>query len=642
MLSTLRLFKALPVEAHGHDRTIDQTVAEHTLAHGFVLAPDITATYSNLGEVTGQIINLYGRGAAELNATFHKSFATVRDADSRMLALQQVMHYLSTYGAQLFNVYSDDFIYIPAEQLDLPAIKEPLPLVVIRAMTADELKAALTTVLGSGIALSAQTVKDAAEVAVFTGFTADDIAQVRNKEARTLLYRELGLVPTNPEEFLRFLVHHATGSTLLIKNDATIAALTERDNTDLAPLFDRYAKTAGLPALASVFNRFKPLFLALRSTEVLRPKINELRRLARTHHKPLAPDLLNNVTAMLKNNQLPAEAELASALNAANVFRKIRLAYALKFRTTDAESILYRIRNGRSMATSFTFPNKRAAAAIYEQVSAAIATDIAPNVAGKTVFIPEGLHYGLPATEKQFTGTIPSGSYVELDGDMVVGVHWNNVNDAWIDLDLSIANADGKIGWDGTYRSGRHDLQFSGDITSAPPPYGATEAFRIGEGDQGTWLMHLNYYNYHNDVPVPFKIVVAHNDSITANYTVDPNKLVAHSNSIIDVRHKTLGLLTADENSRRFYFAETGFAGGRTARHDERAEHALRYLVDFYSNTIDLAQILSAAGATITTARTESDIDLSPEAVDKSTFLNLLQGATAPTQAEPKRKPANA
>ena len=42
-----------------------------------------------------------------------------------------------------------------------------------------------------------------------------------------------------------------------------------------------------------------------------------------------------------------------------------------------------------------------------------------PNVKGKTIYIPEYIDYTLPATEKQFIGYFPCGTFITISNDMV-------------------------------------------------------------------------------------------------------------------------------------------------------------------------------------------------------------------------------
>ncbi len=81
------------------------------------------------------------------------------------------------------------------------------------------------------------------------------------------------------------------------------------------------------------------------------------------------------------------------------MWRKIRLAYALKFRTKDVDSILYRIRNGKAYAMDFFFGDKERAKTILAIVLDSIVEDIVKNVKGKKIYIPDYINYSLPATE---------------------------------------------------------------------------------------------------------------------------------------------------------------------------------------------------------------------------------------------------
>lgn len=629
MLSTIRLFKALPVESldtGNRHITTEADLAKETLAKGYIFAPEVLAHYSDFTHIKDLVNQAYGRSTEELNAAFHKSFAKVRDASMEQLVFEQMIHYLTTYGAEHHGVFTHEGVFIPGEQLDAPALKDGVRIVVIRGLTKNELKAELMKLLTSGVALHERTIADAIDVAQFVGFDENDVAAVKNKEVKSALYDYFGIVPTKPVEFLRYVVYRATEKTLLIKNAALINELKERNNNDLVKYFDNYEKDQGLQHLAEIFYRYKPIFLALRTNTKMKKHINKIRRLANVNHKPMREDLLNSITSRLEQKKAPTAAEFTKALEDTNVFRKIRLAYALKFRTTEADSILYRVRNGKSFAKEFNFENKQGAQRIYDLLMREIVKSIAPNVEGKTFFIPKGLKYGLPATEKQFTGNLPTGTYVEVTEDMIAGIHWENTKNARIDLDLSISDNMGKIGWDAAYRDGNQDIQFSGDITDAPKPKGASELFHVGGTARGSWLMNLNYYNFNSDVDVPFKIFVAQEsrENINGNYVIDPNKLVALSNSVMDVKQKTLGIIVANGKSTKFYFSEAEFQKGISSRHTNAAEQARKYLLNYYTDSIILNDVLESAGATIVEEMAEGVVDLSPEAVDKTTILNLL------------------
>lgn len=631
MKSALNLFKAVPIKGGiTPDKTRFETVNAQFVKSGFVFAPEVLAEYKgeDLKTLVNQVNELYGKDGADLNKSFHKSFAKVRDASMEQLWYEQALHYLTTYGFEQMGFFSHDTVFIPHEDLDIPLITEGFKLTVIRGLSEDELKAELLAFLSSGIALKEATIKDVLEVATVVGVTEAESQEVKNKEVRIALYDYFGYVPSNNLEFLRYMVYKITGMTQIVKSKATIETIKDKFALTHEGMLVKYVDTYGEEELAKLFYRYKPVFLAFRKTTKAKKVVNAIRRSAVKNHVPMKSDLLNDLTGKIKRGEVLNVDELTKALANANTFRKARLAYALKYRTEDHEGILYRVRNGKSYATKFENTHKDGAAYTYGLVLDAIVNDIRPNVEGKTFVIPENLVYALPTTEKQFIGNIPSGSYVEVGEDMVMGVRWSNVERHRVDLDLSMANISGKLGWDGAYRG--NDTQFSGDITDAP--HGATEVFRIGNQAEGLWMVNLNFFNYEENCKVPFKMFVgSDSQAINKNYLVDANKVKLVVDSVFDgERQKALGVIYADEKTRRFIFAETAFDNLRSSRHTDYAQYALDYIKSQYTEVIDLNQLIVKAGGTVVTevpAEPEEDveyIDLSIEALDKTTIIDLL------------------
>lgn len=620
MISTLRLFKALPVDRHTSSTNL--ALVENTASKGFVISPDVVAQGGDLNQLVEQIERLYGADASNLNQAFHKSWGKVKNAPIAQLVMEQVVHYVTTYGFESVGLFSHDSVYVPAEVLEVPELKDGVHLVVIRGLTRDELRAEVLILLGSEIALSETTINDVLDVAAFIGFTEADLALVRNREAQAALCAYLGLVPANPVDFLRLAVYKATGQTLLIKSSSLVEQIAACHSLEVTRVFDLYEKNHGLARLGEIFYRFKPLFLAFRTSSRMRQIINEIRRSARTNHKPMLADPLNEVTARLTRGE---KVDLSSLVDA-NTFRKVRLAYALKFRMGDPDSIVYRIRNGKTWATEFRFPQPAAARDVYEEVMASIVGDVSRNVSGKTIYIPKGVHYGLPATEKQFTGNLPSGSYVEAGKHMVCGIHWTNVGDSSVDLDLSMIASDFKFGWDSAYRSAGGELLFSGDMTDAPPPKGASEFYFLGKGLLGAYLLVCNFYNFDPAVKVQTQVIVSKQKSADSGrrFVADPNRILAMSQVTMDVKQKVLGIAVATPEYRRFYFAEFNQGSRITSQSGGHSEISRKFLLSYYLDAIDLTTVLTLAGATTVDDPSGVDLDLRPESVDKATFVRLL------------------
>lgn len=625
MKSTIRLFKAVPIDSK-RKKKLSKEILSKTIPKGFVFSPEVNYNYSEkeLLKLISVVEQEYGLTAEQMNSSFHKSWQKIRKASMEQLVMEQLVHYITTYGFESLGVYSEDSVFIPKEKLEIPSIEEGISLVVIKGYTHEELKEKLMHLLQSGVALKEDTIKDVLEVCKLVKLTIKEVDSIRNREVKTALYLDLELVPENPVEFLRLVALLSTGKTMLIKNKTTIGTI-KSSNVNVNSLFVKYKKEYGLENLASIFLRFKPLFLAFKANSQMKAVINKIRKLAEKHHKPLQQDYFNTLTANISKGDIDKE-EFTKKLKELNTFRKIRVAYALKYRTRDVESILFRIRNGKGYAKEFSFKKSKQPLAkeLFGLLVDSIVSDLKKNVKGKKIFIPSNIVYALPATEKQFTGDFPSGTYVNIPKDMVVGVQWNNVKSNRIDLDLSMVNVDSKIGWDTSYRSENADVLFSGDMTDASQ--GATELFYIKRQAAGTYILMLNYYNYSEAIEVPLKILVASEQvkNMSHNYMVNPNNVACISKTTINKKQKVLGLISVNTNGNKFYFAEAYLGNDITSRGSPFVQHSRQYLMDYYSNTISLNELLEKAGAKLVEKKSDAEIDLSPETLEKDKILNLI------------------
>jgi len=617
--ATLRLFRAVQVNTQ-----IPHPVQQHTLArtiqNGYVIDPTIEATDSLLDAIE-EVVGISGQKA---NASFHKSWSIVQETPMEQLVVQQIVHYITTYGFEELGIYSADTVYIPHETLELPSIREDLPLIVIKGKTKDEILEEILK-LGSGIALAQETLDDIVTIVHANGYDGAFIDQIRNRELQTRLYDFYGLVPSEPVEFLRYIVNKLTSESLLIKSSQLIEKIKDAEGAVLDALLPQAPDD-----LASIFLRYKPIFLALKTISSNKTFFNRLRKQADKQHKPLPEDYLNSITVQIKRNSLDYE-YLAQRLEAAPIFRKIRLAYALKYRLSADGSTVYRIRNGRGWATEFAW-HKKWVPQTHEAlrlVLDAITREISVNVEGKTIYIPPNVYYALPATEKQFTGNFPTGTYITVPHDMVIGIHWTNTTDKRVDLDLSVVDATGKFGWDASFRS--KDVLFSGDVTDAPAPNGASELFYLKKGlKEGATekVMMVNYYNFRKDDALTARILVAQEKpkNFQQNYMVDVNNIVAQADINVSHRQNVLGLIANIKGENCFCFANINLGNSVTSQTGTLASHSRKYLTSRFLYTIDFRRMLQTAGAiTVDEQPTGQYINLAPEALTKTTIIDLLQ-----------------
>lgn len=614
----LRLFNAVLVE--GDDQPGQQAgLRERTVRNGYLLDPRIDAT----DDLLNTIDDVIGISGEKANAAFHKSWSIVRDTPMEELVLQQMLHYLTTYGFEELGVYRESAVYIPREALDCPDITDEMPLTIVRALDKSQVFAKIID-LGSGIALGQQTLDDVMTIVTGCQFDPEFVERIANRELKALLFDYYGLVPTDPVEFLRHLVSKLTDESLLIKN----AALIEKLHNANGKFLDELLKDAP-DDLASIFLRYKPLFLAMKKISRNKTFFNRLRKRAVKQHIPLKPDYLNSITVQIKRNTLDLDV-LSQRLETATIFRKIRLAYALNFRKWHNGSIVYRVRSGIGWATAFEWPdacNERLDQALAAVVDS-IASSIRNSVEGKTIYIPPTVNYALPATEKQFTGNLPTGSYITVPEDLIVGVHWFNT-ERRIDLDLSVIGQSGKIGWDATYRTDDKSVMFSGDVTDAPRPQGATELFYLKAGTDESRILNINYFNFEKGDDVECRFLAARQAPGPAgfkqNYMVDINTIVAQANIKISRKQTVLGLIVNVDGENRVYFANISMGNSITAKADKGSGHTRNYLVAHTSNPLNFNDIVELAGGRIVRERPNDDyIDLSPSALDRSTFIDMI------------------
>jgi hypothetical protein len=631
MEATLRLFKAVPVKDSRYRVSRHPAmgqVLKQLLPVGLVFHPAIYANYSveEWMRLAQQAIDTLGVSGQQANSSFHKSWQKIATAPAAQLIMEQLLNYITVYGAESVGLFSHDTVYIPLETLDIPEL-DNLELTVIHGYTKDELKDKLMALLSSGIALQEQTVKDAVTVAKFVDLGIDEVEQVRNKEVKVALYDMFNMVPRQPEEFLRYLLYKTIGQTLLIKDPATIQKLELQADPDIIELLlFNYALQDGLSKLGSIFYRFKPLFLAMRKNAGLKSIINKIRKLAKKYHRSMAQDYLNQITAECKRIDGYHEELFLTRLQNANIFRKIRLLQALNFRYMASDSpILYKIRNGKSyVKDQDRYFNEELFQATLTTFDS-IAGDL-KHLTGKKIYIPRNIKYALPTTEKQFSGYLPASSYITVPNDIIFGIWWENYEGERIDLDLSLIEIDQKFGWNGYWRE--DGVLFSGDMTDGHN--GATELFYVKPNNKSRcFVIMVNDYTMVSvKNRVPFKIIVGSQPlkKLPTNYMLDPNKIVATVNTHMIENNQIIGLVETGPTECRFYFSQFSQGNNHISSDSVHTRKTREFLIRQQHSLIYLDEALKEAQAVLVDDPAEADIDLSIQNLQKDTFINLLTG----------------
>lgn len=637
--ATLRMFNGVMV---GNDlKVIDPELLnaynKSSIRKGVLLDPIIYANTptGRLGSLTREIES-HTVSYRDWNNAFYKSWSKLEDLSDFELRRDQILHYLTGYES--IGIKSDPFIYYPIDDIELLDFEAGLPVLFIKSLTENEILEKLDNMMSSGVALKPETQDDILTILGSLDFQKilPLIIRCKNKELNAQFAIKFDIVPKNPTEFLRYIITLSTGNSLVIKDKATISAIKMADNKpEVEQAFRTYSKTYGTwVLLAESFHRYKPLWLAFKSYNDLKPVINKIRKLAVKYHKPMSKDLLNDITGMLNRGDDIYQAQFKQALEKANSFRKIRLLYALKTMLARNSEVLYKIRNGKSYATTRKFNyDSKVLVKIYKNLYESIVNDLRKKVEGKLVYLDSNIDYALPATEKQFVGNFPSGTSVVVDPmhDMIVGVHWENFEEKIIDLDLSLIDIDGrKLGWNGVYRNGQ--AMYSGDVTDASN--GASEFFYFKNIENGTYLMNLNFYNSwytsDRDTEIPFSIIVGQStvEKISKNYMIDPNEVKLQTSSSIGSEQKILGLVNIEDGKATFYFSESKVGKLNVSSGTEHSLIAQKFMINQLKNSISFKDILLEAGALITYSEEDNpkdiDFDFSAESISKNIILELF------------------
>lgn len=587
---TLKLFNAVVAK----DTKAKQPYVSE---QGFIIEP--TAIWAK-----DQILAFYEKerlNGNDLNKTFHKSWKKIKESTRLELFVEQIKHYLSTYGTDF-----QDEIYIPDEVLEVPDLK--LKFKVIKGLSEEEMTEKCLNLLRSGIALKEETIRDILAVLHDTlnyQFTGKE--GVRNKEAIVQLADLYGIFPENPVDFLRYVLYKTTGGTLLIKNHNTIKQI-EDSNYNPSIVFVQY----GVDKLATIFNRFKPLFLAYKNR--CPRTINKISKLSKSLHKPMVENPLGKVTS----RELLVTDE--KWLEKATVYSLFKALAACDNRLKGQDAFVYRIRNGKSWATEAEDIDSRKMFEVcgynYNYILNHLRERI--NWTDKKFYIPIDVEYAIPTSEKMFVGNIPTGTKFIAD-KMAVGIYWR---DDWgaNDLDLSGMSETYKVGWNADYTA-KDQLYYSGDITSAPN--GAVEYLYANKGLKDPIIVMNNVYFGNNECD--YKIVIGKGDNIDKNYMMNPNKLFAEVKCQSVQKQTILGLFLPEGNKQTFVVLNFGAGHMRVSGYDNNSEVARRALIQQWRNPLTFSQFAILMGAKLVDDPDKADVNLSLDELEKDTFTKLFE-----------------
>jgi len=438
--------------------------------------------------------------------------------------------------------------------------------------------------------------------------------KIKSFEIKTLKHDLDDTVPQDPQDFLRYVIYKTTGQTLLIKNKYLIDLI--KNSTAIAPYI--YFNKADVVRLAEIFFRYKPLFLAFKSHDGCAPIINYIRRLADKFHGPLPLTGTRNFSVM-SGNEREEWAKTASTRDLIKVYNALKTYEYLVPR-------VYQIRNGRTYVNNAGkqyFDLSGIALVKYQ-----LTLRLKKAFADKSFVLSTNIHYSAPVSEKQFLGNIPYGTLIlpPYCDNIIVGIHWfnqkdNRVNDR-VDLDLHLKSTTMHYGWNSSYRG--NGIVYSGDMTDAPHPKGAAEAYYIGD-TKDTFIVSVNNYTGQQDVEFTAFLTNGTPDIKNKNYTYDVNNNLAAPIPLKftgDNAAMTIGLI----NEGKFYITGGNIENSRVP--SANYEDYLKGLLNIYLNQLSLYEILAMGNAKIfypsDTDIPDNAISLLPEDLTTNTLINLI------------------
>ena len=572
-----------------------------------------------LSEVSNKIVleayRMFGLQNGMWSSSFHKTWNKVAEAPIEQLVFEQVIHYFSTYGMEALGLRP--MPVIPCEEVITDPNQRPDRAEVFTVIRIVDQKTAVAMVndylrVANKInSMNLVYVKDIVKDATL------DVEEIKSFEIKALYCKETGRVPSDGQDFLRYVVYLATGNVLLINNADTINAIKRTmsygDTKDIISAF----KHADLVELAKVFLRKKDLFLAFRSCNELKPTINLIRRLAVKHHKPVSDLVVANIMSLLSKGE---KNKAIMVLDKASVRDLIKLQ---NFTVDEGDIHVYNIRNGKAFVREKTADSKNLVW-LYKECDKRIKSKLSGKLEGKIFYIPSYIDYAAPVTEKQMVGNMPYGTRLTMD-DMEafnLAVYWENypTRGDKVDLDLSAESIDEHIAWNSSYRT--ENVLFSGDMTDATN--GAVESLRFNKSVEDPYLITL--YNFSCRDNVPFKIFV------TAPTKPEGNGRCAVCD-VKDALITPIDLTYDKENNYTLGFVKgksftfyTGKVGNNIVGDKEKSKKILDAVTSRVENSVRLKDLIEMAGGKIVTEVEEGVevIDLSPSNITERSLFDII------------------
>lgn len=642
-LKLITMFNVAPKASDDEKLSFEKVNAE-SAKYGWIIHPDCCSKTT--------LAWIKAEAKVNYNKTFYAKWEDITSKTRFELLVDQLIHYATTYGTG----FTAGQGYVPNQEADVEIPYKSFK--VIMPANEEEIYNRCIKMLQSGIALESETLNILIDYIVkenrYTKYGLN-IDSIKNKEAIIMLMDVTNIYGTDPFNMLRYFVFKATGKAMLIKDRRTIQTIKENaEKVD----FTRLSETE-CNILASVFYRFKPLFLAFKHTadqgsakvfknEAFRKAasklkaavtscptnasvINHIRRLAVKAHKPFTPGFWETI---LTEEKSLTEVANRLAKDKITNFKKITLMQGILAKIQNASGKMYVIRNGKMWVREDAPQVSQSMNSYLMRVYGMLEDSIVQSIKDKACAVryPKNVNLTVPTSEKNFIGNYPFGTSVDMGEDHnVIGIYWRN---EWgtRDFDLHLADINGtSYGWNAGYTDGSNKIIFSGDMTNADPE--ATELFYIGkECPDGK----VSVSQFSGATKSQFKFFVAQENRSNMKdrgygngYAssgkpcpmCDPNNIKAEFIIPVDNERDKQCALIVDN---KVYLMDLTQGGGRVPN-QKYAQVYIENLKNKCRSFVDLKPILEKAGFTFVEEgdeKTEVALDLTQ--LSKDTLIDLF------------------
>ena len=357
-----------------------------------------------------------------INSTFYKNWSSCLK-DRREILVDQLIHYTMAYAV--------GEIWVPEpENLDL--IPDFEAYTMILPLHKKEMFVKCREMVYSGIAMKQDVIELIGEF-IYENRHLEvdfDVNLIKNKEAQAYICARTNIVPEDKFALLRTLVYSYTcGTATMLINNQEFRMKFGNIVVD-GCLNLTHLKEEDLQKLASIFYRYKYVFLAMRKHKDSKPIVNRIRRMAKTYHQPMTTGFWERV--IYEEFPLPTLANRLvhddpSNYKLVSLIQTIRENKMMMMPGQDP-SKMYVIRNGKIYTKKFTDEELRMRAHLIEwwfKLEDMLMARLVSNLSKKkcVVRFPKYLNLTCPTSEKNFVGNMPFGSYYQMVKNNYIGIY---------------------------------------------------------------------------------------------------------------------------------------------------------------------------------------------------------------------------